>query len=559
MSLTTKGFLPIGVMALALVAMAGVAHWSGRQISEVTAHMTRASAIALEASEVRALSRAIQRDALNAIHEPVADRAGFAATVNRRSAEMQARITRLLTVLGGEAEVRLPGYAAVQNAVLSSLAAVVEDAVAGRSEAAIQRFRTDVRERERTASRLTDPFLQAMEQEMAAAKTAIAAIEAQNSLLMLIVVGVALVGGSASAGLILVMAVSRPLRQTTDTVRRLSEGELEVTITGQNRRDELGVLAGALEVFRAQMLAVRRLEEERALDEAAQREQRKQTLLKMADSLDTSVNTVVMEVSGAASQIDQISNATAQRQAAGSGHSVQVAETAEATSMRVSQLSAAGEQLSASIAEIGRQAADASLAAQEAVADVRHSEQDIAALSAAAREIGTVATVIAEIAEQTNLLALNATIEAARAGEAGRGFAVVASEVKSLAQQTAQATSDIAQRITAVQQRTDDTVSAMQRIGGVIVSIERRIAGIAGSVEEQRAVTTDIARTIVSITEEMSTVAGRIGQVGQGSISAVAGSIELLWAADHLSGVSKRLASDIQRFLTDLRTDAQAA
>ncbi len=72
-------------------------------------------------------------------------------------------------------------------------------------------------------------------------------------------------------------------------------------------------------------------------------------------------------------------------------------------------------------------------------------------LGTSSQEIGDVIKVITSIAEQTNLLALNATIEAARAGEAGKGFAVVASEVKELAQETAKATEDIARRVEAIQ------------------------------------------------------------------------------------------------------------
>jgi len=181
-------------------------------------------------------------------------------------------------------------------------------------------------------------------------------------------------------------------------------------------------------------------------------------------------------------------------------------EAGNQTSSNVQSVASSAEELNASVSEISSQVNNALQIANGAVDEARQTNDIITGLAEAAQTIGQVVELISGIAEQTNLLALNATIEAARAGEAGKGFTVVASEVKSLANQTANATNQIAEQITGVQAATEKAVTAIGTISSTISNMNDISSSIANAVEEQNAVSAEI-------TQNMQTAAARVGTI----------------------------------------------
>ena len=175
-------------------------------------------------------------------------------------------------------------------------------------------------------------------------------------------------------------------------------------------------------------------------------------------------------------------------------------------------------------------------------------------LSNSAQKIGEVVGLIYDIAEQTNLLALNATIEAARAGEAGKGFAVVASEVKNLASQTAKATEEVSEQITAMQAVTGETVKAIEEIGGVISSLGKTATSIASAVEEQSASTQEISRNAQQAADGTTDISENIisVQTAAGITGESAG--QVLAAAGGLSEEAEVLRAKVDEFLAEIRT-----
>jgi methyl-accepting chemotaxis protein len=204
--------------------------------------------------------------------------------------------------------------------------------------------------------------------------------------------------------------------------------------------------------------------------------------------------------------------------------------------------------MGASIHEIATSANDAARVASRAVATVEETNLTVAKLGASSQEIGNVVKVITAIAEQTNLLALNATIEAARAGNAGQGFAVVANEVKQLAQETARATEDIAQRVVTIQDDTNGAVEAMKEVADVIGSINDYQMTIASAVEEQTATTNDMTRSVAEASVRSAEIAQNIAGVSSTATSTTHTLDQTQTAVDELAQLAGSLRLAVSRF-----------
>lgn len=161
----------------------------------------------------------------------------------------------------------------------------------------------------------------------------------------------------------------------------------------------------------------------------------------------------------------------------------------------------ATDEMSSSIKEISRNTAEAVSIANKAMGVVGETSERINKLKNNSKEIGNISKLITNIAEQTNLLALNATIEAARAGHAGKGFVVVANEVKELARETADATEDITLQIETIQNDTESTIGAIDHISRIMGQINDFQHMIATAVEEQAATTNEILRNITEVSK----------------------------------------------------------
>jgi methyl-accepting chemotaxis protein len=350
--------------------------------------------------------------------------------------------------------------------------------------------------------------------------------------------------------------LSRPLAAITAVMNRLSSGEIDVTIPGSERRDELGTMAAAVDVFRRSMIEARGMRDAQEASKQQTEREKRALQRQMADRFEADVKSVVATVAKATSEMQRVAGEITSSVNGTSEQAAAAAAASEEASASVSTVAAATEELASSVAEIGRQVTHSSLVADNAVVKAGQTTEMVGSLATAAEKIGDVLRLIGAIASQTNLLALNATIEAARAGEAGRGFAVVASEVKNLASQTAKATEEIAGQVAAIQSATGNCVTAIGGISDTIREISGIATTIAAAVEQQGSATREIARSVQQAATGTSEVSVNVTGASQSADRSRALADNVLAATSQLGRQADALHESVDTFLAGLRDAA---
>jgi methyl-accepting chemotaxis protein len=469
-------------------------------------------------------------------------------------AKTQAALKTIFNLLRGEADDR------ELLAVISSLDSIVKRFLAANDDV----IKTEVLKDDIIANRsvkfaneaaeLMEMTVSTAQKNSAVSKDEVAAETAQANRINLIMAGIVILTLIASA-VFSFLGIARPMTRLNGALGQMAGGNLDVEIPGAARGDEIGDLAKTVTVIRENA-------EQKARDEADAKtrqdqiaaEQRKADMIRLANDFEGAVGEIVETVSSASTELEASASTLTSTAERSQELTTMVAAASEEASTNVQSVASATEELSSSINEISRQVQESARMASEAVGQARTTNDRVSELSKAAARIGDVVELINTIAEQTNLLALNATIEAARAGEAGRGFAVVASEVKALAEQTSKATGEIGQQITGIQAATQDSVNAIKEISGTIERLSEISSTIAAAVEEQGAATQEISRNVQQAAHGTQQVSSNIIDVQRGASETGSASSQVLSAAQSLSGDSNRLKLEVGKFLNSVRT-----
>jgi methyl-accepting chemotaxis protein len=313
----------------------------------------------------------------------------------------------------------------------------------------------------------------------------------KNSLLIIGSSALALLVGLIAAWVITRLIVG-PLRSVIRVAQQIAAGDLSATVE-VTRRDEIGQLMQAMQQMGAGLSSI-----------VSGLQAGIEQLASSAQSLSAVTEQTNLEVSSQKEETEQV--ATAMNQMTATVHDV----------ARNAEEAAQAAQTADDKVESGQVVVRQSMARIEQLADSASSaSSSIESLSAEIQNIGTVLSVIKSVAEQTNLLALNAAIEAARAGEQGRGFAVVADEVRALAKRTQQSTEEIERLVSALRSAAQSSVHQIQSSGELVkmaVSDALQTESALGSIAAAVSLIQQMNQQIAAAAEEQSSVAEEINR-----------------------------------------------
>jgi methyl-accepting chemotaxis protein len=351
---------------------------------------------------------------------------------------------------------------------------------------------------------------------------------------MMLLIGIVGLGVALTMAWIIIRGILNPIRATLTALLDISEGDGDLTKrVPVASGDELGELATYVNKFIAKI----------------------QGIISQVASVSHQVASAATEIAASSEQMASgmamQAEKTTQISAAIEEMSATVHEVAAKTNEAVSEARGAGQQ-----AHQGSQVVQQTVDGMNVIAQVvNESSQSVMMLGQKSNEIGAIIETINDIADQTNLLALNAAIEAARAGEHGRGFSVVADEVRKLAERTTQATKEVSQSITAIQQETHMVV---ERIGSGTrhvadgVDLAQQAGHALGSILHNTERVSSVIETIAAATEQQSSAAEQIARSIE-SITSVTrqssdGAMQSSTVAGDLSNKSEELMRIVNQF-----------
>ncbi|MGK6320930.1 methyl-accepting chemotaxis protein [Sphingomonas sp. DT-204] len=295
------------------------------------------------------------------------------------------------------------------------------------------------------------------------------------------------------------------------------------------------------------------LDGERRLAANRARIERAQRIEAAIAGFERQVASLAADLGALARQVEANSQDTAGRAGLTEERAAAVAAAAVQTGSNMAEIAARGRELAKTLTLIGTSTVEARGSATRAVELVAAGSRRAASLSGAAASIDSAIALIAEIAAKVNLLALNATIEAARAGEAGRGFTVVANEIKQLSTQTGNAARTITAQVDSIRQAIAEVVDGHAGIEGAIGAIAALSTDIESAVGAQESATRTIARNVDEAVEASHGIRDDVEAIGGSARAAADSAREMASFAGRLQDAARAMSGEVELFLAEVR------
>jgi methyl-accepting chemotaxis protein len=373
-----------------------------------------------------------------------------------------------------------------------------------------------------------------------------AAASAQHQYRLFATVGILSLIAAAGIGFWVARSIVVPIGRVARTIDSMARGEIAVTAPAEmSTRSEIGRVSNAMRGFLEIMAERRRLESERAEHEARIEADRRAVLMTMAKEVEQATEQGMRQIVEGSGDVQAQARTMLESLRDAHAAAAEAASSAETTRALNADAAAMTGQVIQAITEIADQVGRSSSLTRDAVARADQSREAIDGLSRVTADIGEIVSTIADIAAQTNLLALNATIEAARAGETGRGFAIVAQEVKGLAGQTAHSTEEIGRKVAEIQAATKRAVGAIGSVTDQIATLDGVSSAIAAAMEEQRAAMSSFSQSVGRTNVAVDDVARRMLDIADRVTRSTTSAEHVATVSDAMKASSDRVRAEI--------------
>jgi methyl-accepting chemotaxis protein len=529
LSTRAKLFLAFGAMVVLLALMAGVAYATIRESHASQARLVEREFAILGTLKDLYANRNEMRVAtltLAVAHRPQ-DRETARKDIQRAAQEADTLLARLREAGRGDDgfQARLEHFQSTLTAYRQAREEEFRLLEAGRTEQALVLSLGELADRQRQLRAMAAEMEQDAEgrAQLAVQETQRRARLATTTFLALVAAALALTGFVV---FYLNRIIATPLQQVARVAERIAAGDLTGEVSANGRRDEVGLLAATFQ----RML---------------------QNLRQMNHEMSAGVNVLAgaaAEIMASATQLAAGSSETAASVSETMTTVEQVKQTAQVSSQKARHVSDTAQK-SAQVSQNGQKAVEDTIADMQRIRDhMQAIAESIVQLSERSQAIGDIITTVNDLADQSNLLAVNAAIEAAKAGEQGRGFAVVAQEVRSLAEQSKQATGQVRTLLGDIQKATSAAVMATEQGGKSVEAGVRQSAQageavrrLAESIAEAAQAATQIAASSQQQLAGMDQVVLAMENIRQASAQSVTSTAQAEASARNLNDVGQRL------------------